>query len=162
MPKFSANCTRNLRSYKFYLALESTQCDDYITEKFWDNCLLNGVVPVVYGGRKEAYDRLAPPRSFIHVGDFPSVRELADYLKMLDNRNDLYEEFFAWRKIGHVQKIYPELQPSAFCNLLPTLSERTLPGVKRVKDSEYFNGCREEIGTWYSKRGDIITWSPWK
>ena len=35
-------------NYKFYLAFENSDCNHYITEKFW-NALANGVVPIVYG-----------------------------------------------------------------------------------------------------------------
>ena len=39
------------RDYKFLLALENSNCVDYVTEKFF-NVLANSVIPVVMGARK--------------------------------------------------------------------------------------------------------------
>ncbi|XP_071508936.1 uncharacterized protein [Diadema antillarum] len=163
LPMFSEECMRKMRSYKFYLALESAQCDEYITEKFWVNSLMNGVVPVVYGGRTEAYERVAPPKSFIHVADFSSPKELAEYLIMLDKDNTLYEEYFAWRREGHVENLYPRLQPYAFCELLqPNLPGRVRRRAKRVGDIGYFKECRREPQALLAKKGDMNGWSPWR
>merc|ERR1712142_809385 len=35
--------------YKFYLALENSYCEDYITEKFYRNLYAAEVVPIVFG-----------------------------------------------------------------------------------------------------------------
>lgn len=164
LPRFSKKCVDMMKSYKFYLALENTQCDEYMTEKFWDNCLLNGVVPVVYGGRRETYEKIAPPGSFIYAADFAGPKDLADYLIKLDKDDERYSGFFAWRKYGRVEKIYPNLRPTAFCDLLPLLSPRENERVpiKRVGDTKYFLGCREDKDARFIERGDINNWSPWK
>lgn len=44
----------------------------------------------------EDYARAAPPHSYIHVDEFPSAKELADYLHKLDQNDDLYNEYFQW------------------------------------------------------------------
>ncbi|XP_071485806.1 glycoprotein 3-alpha-L-fucosyltransferase A-like [Diadema antillarum] len=77
-------CNRKLRKHKFYLAFENSECRDYITEKLWRNAFLNDIVPVVYGPPREDYEKVLPPNSFIHVHDFKSVKELAEYLSKLD------------------------------------------------------------------------------
>eukprot|EP00058_Branchiostoma_floridae_P015848 XP_002601336.1 hypothetical protein BRAFLDRAFT_82754 [Branchiostoma floridae] len=86
-----------IRQYKFYLAFENMKCKEYITEKFWRNALENDVVPVVLGANRSDYERLAPPHSFIHVDDFTSPKELANYLKMLDQDKDKYNAYFKWK-----------------------------------------------------------------
>eukprot|EP00057_Strongylocentrotus_purpuratus_P015074 XP_011669548.1 PREDICTED: glycoprotein 3-alpha-L-fucosyltransferase A-like [Strongylocentrotus purpuratus] len=48
-PKNSDDCWKRIRSHKFYLAVENSECRDYITEKFWWNSLLHDIVPIVYG-----------------------------------------------------------------------------------------------------------------
>jgi glycoprotein 3-alpha-L-fucosyltransferase len=41
-------CFHELGSrYKFYLALENSDCDDYVTEKVFRNALKSGMIPVV-------------------------------------------------------------------------------------------------------------------
>uniref|UniRef100_A0A3Q3G5M6 Fucosyltransferase n=1 Tax=Labrus bergylta TaxID=56723 RepID=A0A3Q3G5M6_9LABR len=77
---------RMLRQYQFYLALENSQHTDYITEKLW-NAVLAGAIPVVLGPSRQNYERFLPPEAFIHVGDFPTVRALAKYLRHLDWRD---------------------------------------------------------------------------
>ena len=63
-------------------------------------CFSNDVVPVVMGGRKEDYEAVAPPHSFIHVDDFTSPKALADYLLKLDENEDLYNAYFNWKNTG--------------------------------------------------------------
>ncbi|CAK8674490.1 unnamed protein product [Clavelina lepadiformis] len=85
-----------LSKYKFYFALENSQCKDYITEKFWNMALESKSVPVVMGPSREDYELVAPPKSFIHVDDFDSVESLAEYLKLLDENDSLYGEYLRW------------------------------------------------------------------
>ena len=162
LPPLSPNCTRNQQVYKFYLALENAPCDEYISEKFWVNSLSNGVVPLVYGGKREGFERMGPPNSFVHVSDFSSQRELVDYLKMIDKNDNLYNEFFAWRKMGRVEKVYPDLYPQSFCRILPKLSKYSNPPIKRVGDSPYFTGCRGGPRRNFTQEGDINNWEPWR
>ncbi|XP_071104549.1 LOW QUALITY PROTEIN: glycoprotein 3-alpha-L-fucosyltransferase A-like [Haliotis cracherodii] len=88
------------KDYKFYLAFENSNCRDYITEKFFVNGLQHDVIPIVMGGSPSDYRRAAPPHSFIHVDDFESPSALAEYLKHLDQNEDLYNEYFLWKGTG--------------------------------------------------------------
>ena len=155
------NCKIMLRKYKFYLALENSECDEYITEKCWDIALNNGIVPVVYGGRKSAYEKLAPPNSFIHIADFENTKALANYLLELDKNDTKYNEYFQWRLKGHV--VIERDYPGIFCKAIPFLNSRTQMK-RKVTDSAYFNSCREKPGVRRSNAGYVEygTWSPWK
>ncbi|XP_041457451.1 4-galactosyl-N-acetylglucosaminide 3-alpha-L-fucosyltransferase FUT6-like [Lytechinus variegatus] len=162
LPRMSPECTRKQSRYKFTLALENAQCNEYITEKFWVNGLMNGVVPIVYGGKRISYEQVAPPNSFLHVADFSSLEELVNYLLKVDKNDSLYNEFFAWRRQGRVEKIYPELQPKSFCKSLPILSDSTPTPAKRVRDSKYFQSCQGDGHRSFTEEGDINNWTPWK
>ena len=52
------------------------------------------------GARKEEYDLVAPEKSFIHVDDFESPKDLAEYLKKLNQNDELYNEYFRWKGTG--------------------------------------------------------------
>ncbi|XP_044609156.2 3-galactosyl-N-acetylglucosaminide 4-alpha-L-fucosyltransferase FUT3-like [Equus asinus] len=88
----------HLARYKFYLAFENSVHPDYITEKLWRNALMSGAVPVVLGPSRSNYEQFLPPDAFIHVDDFQSPRELAQYLLALDRDDGRYLSYFRWRE----------------------------------------------------------------
>ncbi|XP_072277902.1 3-galactosyl-N-acetylglucosaminide 4-alpha-L-fucosyltransferase FUT3-like [Pyxicephalus adspersus] len=88
---------KTLSHYKFYLAFENCEHKDYITEKLWSNSFIMGLVPVVLGPPRKNYERFIPPDSFIHVDDFSSPKELAEFLINLDKDNARYEQYFRWK-----------------------------------------------------------------
>nr|XP_057913374.1 alpha-(1,3)-fucosyltransferase 7-like isoform X2 [Doryrhamphus excisus] len=81
----------------FYLAFENSLSKDYITEKLWRNAFQSGAVPVVLGAPLQDYKDVAPPHSFIHVDEFASVKELAEYLHNLAGDPERYGEYLRWR-----------------------------------------------------------------
>ncbi|KAJ8019497.1 Glycoprotein 3-alpha-L-fucosyltransferase A [Holothuria leucospilota] len=119
-------CDEILSSHKFYLALENSQCEDYITEKFWRNAFTHNLVPIVYGTSREDYEKVAPPNSFIHLSDFDNMTSLVDYIKYLDKNDTAYNEYFEWRKRGTIScfSAAMALSPKMLCDI-----------TKRVKDT---------------------------
>ncbi|XP_067939975.1 4-galactosyl-N-acetylglucosaminide 3-alpha-L-fucosyltransferase 9-like [Watersipora subatra] len=83
------------KQYKFYLAFENSDCEEYITEKFWKS-LFYGMIPVVRG-RRAKYEHFAPPHSFIHADEFLSAEELAKYLKRVASNPSLFNQYHKWR-----------------------------------------------------------------
>jgi len=88
---------------KFYLAFENSICDDYITEKFHFILANYDTVPVVLGPRKQDYEKVSPPNSFIHIADFPSAKALAQYLLYLDSHPEEYLKYLEWKGLYQVQ-----------------------------------------------------------
>ncbi|XP_028320944.1 alpha-(1,3)-fucosyltransferase 4-like [Gouania willdenowi] len=97
LPEGSEAVLGLLRQYMFYLALENSQHTDYITEKVW-NAVRAGAIPVVLGPSRQNYERFLPPEAFIHVDDFPTVRELARYMHRLKRRPALTKRHLIWRQ----------------------------------------------------------------
>ncbi|KAG2469957.1 FUT7 fucosyltransferase, partial [Polypterus senegalus] len=94
-----------ISKYPFYLAFENAIHQDYITEKLWRNSFMAGSVPVVLGPPRSNYEEFVPPGSFIHVEDFSSTKELAEYLKKVAKNETLYKQYFEWKKHFKVQLI---------------------------------------------------------
>ena len=90
-------CYDILSRYKFYVAIENSLCNGYITEKPWVGFLL-GTVPIVGGAGAEAYRRILPPNSYIDLDTFTSAKDVADYLKLVARNDTLYRQYFAWRE----------------------------------------------------------------
>ncbi|XP_076812959.1 3-galactosyl-N-acetylglucosaminide 4-alpha-L-fucosyltransferase FUT3-like [Clavelina lepadiformis] len=87
-----------LRPYKFYMAFENAfSCNDYITEKFFQNSLTHGLVPVVLGAKKSDYEAVSLNHSFIYADDFENAEKLVEYLRYLDGNDTAYREYLAWR-----------------------------------------------------------------
>lgn len=139
-----------MRNYKFYLAFENSNCREYITEKLWWNAYAKEVLPVVMGGSKSDYERLCPPKSFIHVDDFESPKHLAEYLKRLSADDAAYNEFFEWKKEYKVLNEHgyfgsPSLHLCRMCEALN--SPKLMPNVYNNLES-FWNArtdCREPV-----------------
>ncbi|XP_026822101.1 glycoprotein 3-alpha-L-fucosyltransferase A-like isoform X1 [Rhopalosiphum maidis] len=86
--------------YKFYLSFENSHCIYYVTEKLFLNAL--SVLPIVMGPNRSDYELMAPKNSFIHVDDFESPKQLADYLHLLDDDDRLYNNYFQWKGSGTI------------------------------------------------------------
>jgi len=111
-----------ISKYKFTFAFENSNDRDYVTEKFFQP-LEAGSVPVFYGTSNIA--DFAPEHSYINVNDFESPQELAEYLKFLDQNDDAYEEYLAWKKKGDIGENLSRLveirKLNSICQLLQSI-----------------------------------------
>jgi len=71
------------------------------------------------GAGRRDYEDAAPPYSFIHVDDFSSPRQLADYLHLLAANDTLYNEYFHWR-----QTVWETVDERYWCRLCALLHWR--------------------------------------
>jgi len=118
------------RDYKFVIAFENSLCWDYITEKLFYNMKFN-IIPIVLDLHGNVA-RFAPAGSYINALDFSSVKELADYLKVLDGNDTLYNQYFEWKE-HYVVKSYfnaPHTNSAArrgMCGLCSKLHDPSRP-----------------------------------
>ncbi|KAH8242317.1 hypothetical protein KR032_000342 [Drosophila birchii] len=142
--------------YKFYLAFENSNCKDYITEKFFVNALNRRVLPIVMGARPEDYEVSAPRRSYIHVDEFASPKELAEYLRILDQDDELYNSYFKWKGTGEFINTY------YWCRVCATLhNEEQLRKPRWYSDlNDWWRGAGVcTTGSWrnFKARKDVIS-----
>lgn len=49
------------------------------------------------GAQASEYAAVAPHNSYVHVEEFANPEELANYLKRLDEDDNLYNSYFKWK-----------------------------------------------------------------
>lgn len=103
------------------------------------------VLPVVMGGRREDYERIAPKRSYVHVDDYESPKRLAEYLRQLDADDELYNEYFRWKGTGEF------IDTKFFCRLCTMLHDDGAP------NKHYRN-----INDWWRGPGVCNNAMPWR
>ncbi|KAM4621649.1 GDP-fucose protein O-fucosyltransferase 4 [Polymixia lowei] len=113
--------------YKFHLALENGLCPDYMTEKLW-RPLHQGCVPV-YRGSSLVADWMPNDHSAIVIDDFPKPKDLANFLKFLDENDGEYARYLEFKNPSHVTN----------ARLLEGLETREW-GVNDMSKPNYLNG----------------------
>ncbi|CAF0954736.1 unnamed protein product [Rotaria sordida] len=87
-------------SYKFVIAIENSNCEDYVTEKLIDVLSSTSIPIVASRNRKPDYTRFAPKYSYINVYDYKSIKDLANYLNYLSTNETAYNEYLWFRKLS--------------------------------------------------------------
>lgn len=86
-----------ISSYLFYLALENSNCFQYLTEKVFFHAYSKGAVPVIFGPSKEDCETLLPPNSYIYIEKKKNAEQVAKDILMLTEDLDLYLSLHLWR-----------------------------------------------------------------
>ncbi|KAF9922519.1 Alpha-(1,3)-fucosyltransferase 11 [Linnemannia zychae] len=84
-----------MAEYKFVLALERVNCQDYVTQHLAD-ALIVGAVPIVDGPKD--YSRFSPTTdAFVQLSDYIAPEQLAQKIDQLDRNDTLYKERLSYR-----------------------------------------------------------------
>lgn len=87
-------------NYKFTIAIENSNCEDYVTEKLV-HAIASGSIPIVAGrDNKPDYLKFLPRGSYINVYDYKSIEELVKHLTLIAESQVEYEKFMPFR-FGH-------------------------------------------------------------
>ncbi|XP_028765887.1 glycoprotein 3-alpha-L-fucosyltransferase A isoform X2 [Neltuma alba] len=87
-----------LKRYKFSLAFENSNVEDYVTEKFFQS-LVAGSVPVVVGA-PNIQDFAPSSGSFLHIRQLKDVGSVAKTMKMLAENPQAYSQYLRWKYEG--------------------------------------------------------------
>lgn len=149
------HCFSLLSQYKFYLAFESRFCQDYITEKAYNNAFWNGIVPVIISGANLSNPNVVPPNSFINGRSFKRAKHLADHLMHIGSDPQLYNEFFKWKDHWFVSRIHEygsdhEKSLSIPCRICEKLYEQN------HQEKTY-----HDLAQWYSTKQNCKLYPHW-
>ncbi|KAM7251592.1 hypothetical protein ACFE04_023475 [Oxalis oulophora] len=87
-----------LKHYKFSLAFENSNEEDYVTEKFFQS-LVAGTIPVVVGAPN--IQEFAPaPGSILHIKEIQDIKPVAETIKNLANNPEAYNQSLRWKYEG--------------------------------------------------------------
>ena len=133
-------CIRDRSKYYFVLAFEWADCQDYVTDLFFDVFdprIL--AIPVVRGGVN--YTKHFPKEIFVDADDFSSPRKLWKYLEKVAANKKLYTKKL-WRKSQYVKEngVY-----YAWCQLCDILH--------RVDEDSELRKRYDDIHVWYREGG---------
>jgi len=84
------NKSLELSNYKFTIAFENTVTPGYVTEKLLEP-LAAGSIPIYHGSDECVRD--FNPQSFIKISDFSSWDDAVEYIKLVDNTEDLRQQY---------------------------------------------------------------------
>ena len=126
--------------YYFYLAIENSDCPDYITEKVWHNSFEAGMVPIVWATRID-YKRLLPPNSYINIHDYGNdfERAVSDITSAIASREE-YMRYHEWRReyeITHNDNNFllePRLCDYAINNARREIPPIDIPAIRHCKE----------------------------
>ena len=116
----SGNCFDILNStYRFYLAFENAICDEYITEKFFENYNYD-IIQVVRGGNPNIRPIESRHDAYISSSDFKTAHDLGRYLKALSVDTTKYASMLK-AKDEYQAVPYMELFQEAACKICQRL-----------------------------------------
>ncbi|MBA0716989.1 hypothetical protein Golax_004839 [Gossypium laxum] len=87
-----------LKRYKFSLAFENSNEEDYVTEKFLQS-LVAGTIPVVVGA-PNIEDFAPSPSSYLHIKELEDVPSIAKKMKYLAENPNAYNQSLRWKYEG--------------------------------------------------------------
>ncbi|MCO5549946.1 hypothetical protein L7F22_003423 [Adiantum nelumboides] len=94
----AVNKLETLRDYKFSLAFENSNEDDYVTEKFWQS-LVAGSIPVVIGA-PNIYNFAPSPKAILHIKSVNDIEHVAKQIMHLATHEDAYNASLSWKYEG--------------------------------------------------------------
>ena len=133
---FSGNCFDILNStYRYYIAFENAICDEYITEKFFENYNYD-IIQVVRGGNPNMRPIDTKRDAYISASDFKTAHELGRYLKTLSRDTNRYASMLK-AKDEYQAVPYTELFKNAACDIC-----------MRLHNQEKYTSVYGDINKW--------------
>ena len=120
--------------YKFVIAIENSNCEDYVTEKLV-HAVASGSIPIVAGkDNKPNYSKFLPKNSYINIYDYNSIDDLVNHLKKIESNQNEYEKYI-WFKRNHnfTREYLKSLSLEEIIAAMKTV-------IKYEQNKEFYNG----------------------
>ena len=110
-------------TYRYYLAFENALCDEYISEKFFENYDYD-IIQVVRGGNPKFRPIDIKRDAYISANDFKTAHDLGRFLKSLSNDTKMYASMLK-AKDKYQAVPYIDLFQKAMCDICKRLQNPT-------------------------------------
>ena len=128
------------RTYRYYLAFENDLCDDYITEKFYENYQYDLLMVSRAGHPHRRPVDFIDKDAYIDTKDFKNPHELGKYLQNLSKNVTRYAEMLATKdRYGVIT--YQELFLKSMCNIC-----------ERLNNLKKYTFVYEDVSKWLRQR----------
>ena len=135
---FHIDAAKLQTSYKFTLVFMNADCDLWVDTRLL-YALDAGSVPIFMGTWD--VERFLPGMedSIIKVSDFPSPKDLAEYIQIVAANSTLYNSYVAWKHRGPVNYTGTEMEPVTsnmqhwYCNICDRVRKDPRPHQGRIK-----------------------------
>lgn len=140
-----------LKRYKFSLAFENSNDEDYVTEKFFQS-LVAGCVPIVIGA-PNIQDFAPSNASILHIRNLDDIDSVAETMKHLASNPDAFNQTIRWKYEGPSDSFKALVDMAAVhssCRLCIHLA--TEINKKEESSSRFHNRpckCKTVLGTLY-------------
>ncbi|XP_074269018.1 glycoprotein 3-alpha-L-fucosyltransferase A-like isoform X1 [Silene latifolia] len=126
-----------LKHYRFSLAFENSNEEDYVTEKFFQS-LVAGTVPVVVGA-PNIEDFAPSPGSVLHIKEIDDIAVVAKKMNFLAENPDAYNQSLRWKYEGPSDSFKALVDMAAVhssCRLCILLATRIRENEEKSVESE--------------------------
>ncbi|KAF2074837.1 hypothetical protein CYY_003863 [Polysphondylium violaceum] len=96
------------KDYKFVITFENDNSTNYITDKVYTS-LYAGAIPIFMGSDKVG--DWVPSGSIVNVGDYKSIKDVAQHIKQILEKKYDYKKYFEWKeRAGLEDKVVEKIE----------------------------------------------------
>ena len=107
-------------TYRYYLAFENALCEDYITEKLFENFKYD-IIQIVRAGSPKSKPLNISNNAYVSTSDYRNAHELGKYLKALSSNTSRYAAMLETKDTYQVVP-YIEIFDSVTCEICQRLN----------------------------------------
>ncbi len=117
-----------IKTYKFTIAFENEQSENYVTEKIYQPLLVKSI-PIYWGAPN--IDDYFNPKSFINVSDYHSYKDVIKAIIQIDQDDELYQRYLNEPAILETSKLYTITEETIYQNIKELIEKDFTPRGKK-------------------------------